>query len=118
MIVQDRKISEKWWTDWSVKDNKKFSRLKFIAEYIQASSEGKPVGLVIADLKKLQWRKKLSTLEHKLEDQIKLAGGKYIVEWIIPKKMKMDCSTKDVNGYFHKNKQKRSFHKDRNGKVC
>jgi hypothetical protein len=56
------------------------------------------VGLVIAELKKLQGRKKLSTLEHKLKDQIKMAGGKYIVEWIVPQKMKMDCSTKDVNG--------------------
>jgi hypothetical protein len=50
--------------------------MKFIVEYIQARSEEKPVGLVIAELKKLQGRKKLSTLEHKLKAQIKLAGGK------------------------------------------
>jgi hypothetical protein len=61
--MQDRKVSEKWRTEWSVKDNKKFSRLKFIVEYIQARSEEKPVGLVIAELKKLQGKKKLSTLE-------------------------------------------------------
>jgi hypothetical protein len=80
LIVQDRKVSEKWRTEWSVQDNKKCSRLKFIAEYIQARSEEQPVGLVIAELKKLQGRKKLSTLEHKRKEQIKLEGGKYIVE--------------------------------------
>jgi hypothetical protein len=63
------------------------------------------VGLVIAELEKLQGRKKLSTLEHKLKDQIKLVGGEYIVEWIIKQKMKMDCSTKDVNESFHKTKK-------------
>jgi hypothetical protein len=76
LIVQDIHVSEKWRTEWSVKDNKKFSRLKFIVEYIQARSEEKPVGLVIDELKKLQGRNKLSTLEHKLKDHIKLAGGK------------------------------------------
>jgi hypothetical protein len=76
LIVQDRKVSEKWRTEWSVKDNNKFSRLKFIVQYIQVRSKEKPVGLVIAELKKLQGRKKLSTLEHILKDQIKLAGGK------------------------------------------
>jgi hypothetical protein len=76
LIVQDIKVSEKWWTEWLVKDNKNFLRLKFIVEYIQASSEEKPAGLVIAELKILQGRKKLSAIEHKLKDQIKLAGGK------------------------------------------
>jgi hypothetical protein len=75
LIVKERKVSEKWRTEWSVKDNKNFSRLKFIVEYIQVRSKEKPVGLVIAELEKLQGRKKLSTLEHKLKDQIKLAGG-------------------------------------------
>jgi hypothetical protein len=51
VIVQERKLSEKWWTEWSVKDNKKFSRLKFIVEYIQVRSKEKPMGLVIAELK-------------------------------------------------------------------
>jgi hypothetical protein len=46
------------------------------------------VGLVIAELKKLQGRKKLITLEYKLKDHIKLAGGKYIVEGIVPQKIK------------------------------
>jgi hypothetical protein len=126
LIVQDRKVSEKWRTYWLVKDNKKISRLKFIVEYIQARSEKKPVGLVIAELEKLQGRKKLSTLEHKVKDKIKLAVGKLIVEWIIPQKTKIDCFTKDLNGSFHKTKKwivpqkqtkKRSFHRDRNGKV-
>jgi hypothetical protein len=76
LIVQDRKVSEKWRTECSVKDNKKFARLKFIVECIQARSEEKPLGLVIAELKKLQGRKKFSTLEHKLKDHIRLAGGK------------------------------------------
>jgi hypothetical protein len=71
-------------------------------KYIQARSEVKPVGLVIAEPEKLQGRKKLSTLEHKLKDQINLSGGKQVEEWIIPQKMKMYCSTKDVNESFHK----------------
>jgi hypothetical protein len=74
LIVQDRKVSEKWRTEWSVKDNKKFSRLKFSVEYIQACSEEKPVGVAVDELEKLQGREKLSTLEHKLKDQIKLGG--------------------------------------------
>jgi hypothetical protein len=45
LIVQDRKVSEKWRTEWSVKDNKKFSCLKCIVEYIQVSFEGKSSGI-------------------------------------------------------------------------
>jgi hypothetical protein len=51
LIVQDRNVSEKWRTEWSLKDKKKFSSLRFIVDYIQARSEEKQVGLVIADLK-------------------------------------------------------------------
>jgi hypothetical protein len=72
LIVQDRKVSEKWRTEWSVKGNKKISRMRFIIEYIQARSEEKTVVLVIAEVKKLQGRKKLSTLEHKLKAQINI----------------------------------------------
>jgi hypothetical protein len=57
------------------KYNKKFSHLKSIVEYIQARSEEKPVGLVIAELRKLQGRKKLSTLEYKVKAQTNMAGG-------------------------------------------
>jgi hypothetical protein len=66
---------QKWLTEWLIKDNTKFSRLKFIVENIQVRSKEKPVGLVIVELEKLQGRRKLSTLEHILKDQIRLAGG-------------------------------------------
>jgi hypothetical protein len=47
----------------------------FFVEYIQARSEEKSVGLVIAELEKLSGRETLVTLEHKLKYQMKLTGG-------------------------------------------
>jgi hypothetical protein len=73
LMVQNKRVYEKWRTEWSVKDNSKFSCVTFIVEYIQAHSEEKRVGLLNAELEKLQG-KKLSTLEIKLKAQIKLAG--------------------------------------------
>jgi hypothetical protein len=127
LIVQDRKVYEKWRTEWSVKDNKKFSGLKFIVEYIQARSEDKPVGLVIAEVKKLQGRKKLSTLEHRLKDQIKLEGGggvdsrmdhskkdesglfDKICKWIVPQNKTMDHSTKQIKKDHSKETEMKRF---------
>jgi hypothetical protein len=44
LIMQDRKVSEKWRTEWSVKDNKKFSHEKTVrgegVEYTRAQTEG------------------------------------------------------------------------------
>jgi hypothetical protein len=89
LIVHNRKVSETCRTEWSVKCNTIFLCLKFIVEYIQARSEEKTVVLVIAEVKKLQGRKKLSTLDHKLKDHINLAGGEVYC--------RMDHSTKYEN---------------------
>jgi hypothetical protein len=46
--------------------------MKFSVDYIEAHSQEKPVGLLIAELKKRQVKKKLSTVTTKLKAQIKL----------------------------------------------
>jgi hypothetical protein len=54
LSVHNKRVFEKWLTEWSEKDKKNFSSITFIVEYIQAHSEGEPVGLLIAELEKLQ----------------------------------------------------------------
>jgi hypothetical protein len=76
LIVQNTRVSEKWRTEWSEKEKKIFFRIKFIVDYIEAHYQEKKVGLLITELKKLQGKKKLSTLATKLKSHIKMAGQK------------------------------------------
>jgi hypothetical protein len=73
VIVENKADSENWRKQWTTKDNKKFSRMKYIILFIQKHAKDKPVGLIIQELKELQGKKKLSTLETKIKEQIKLA---------------------------------------------
>jgi hypothetical protein len=65
--VQNRNVSEKLRIEWSEKVKQKFSRMKFIIDYIEAHSQEKPVGFLIAELKKLQGKKNFSNSRNQSE---------------------------------------------------
>jgi hypothetical protein len=50
LIVQNKPVSEKWRTNWTEKDTNKFSRIKFIFDFIEAHFKEKPVGMLIVEL--------------------------------------------------------------------